>query len=254
MRTELLGTPVDILSEAETLCLIERALDTRQRLQHVALNVAKLVSLQSDHELRRDVISSDIVGIDGMGIVLALKLMGYPQANRVTGVDLMMDVLALSARKGFKPFFLGATREVVAQAATRTQALHPHLVFSGFHDGYFKQDEEEDILRFIQSSGADCLFIGMPTPHKERLLHRWRDRLDVPFIMGVGGAFDVLAGRVDRAPTWMQERGLEWAYRIYQEPRRMWWRYLRTNAIFATYLIRLSVGRMTGHRAATHVR
>src|SRR6516225_9083210 len=91
------------------------------------------------------------------------------------------------------------------------------------------------------SSGADCLFIGLPTPRKERFLAAYRDRLGVPFIMGVGGSFDVLAGEVTRAPQAMQKFGLEWLYRIYQEPRRMWWRYFRTNTIFAGMMFAATV-------------
>jgi N-acetylglucosaminyldiphosphoundecaprenol N-acetyl-beta-D-mannosaminyltransferase len=214
----------------------------------VALNVAKLISLQSNAELREDVISSDIVGIDGMGIVLALKLLGYPNVSRMAGVDLMDSTLALCARKHYRPFFLGARSDVIKTAMLLTQARHPGLVFAGYHDGYFKEQDEDDVLKQIQQSGADCLFIGMPTPRKERLLRMWRDRLNVPFIMGVGGGLDVLAGKVKRAPMWMQNTGLEWLYRIYQEPSRMWWRYLRTNTIFVGYLFRLLLSRASRQR------
>jgi N-acetylglucosaminyldiphosphoundecaprenol N-acetyl-beta-D-mannosaminyltransferase len=93
-----------------------------------------------------------------------------------------------------------------------------------------------DLVRDIRNSGADCLFIGMPTPRKERFLAAHRDELNVPFIMGVGGSFDVLAGEVRRAPVRMRQLGLEWLYRIYQEPGRMWWRYAKTNALFAGIL------------------
>lgn len=254
MRIEFLGIPVDILTEGETLQKIENAIDTRQRLQHVALNVAKLVSLRSNNELRADVISSDLVGIDGMGIVLALKILGYSKATRVSGVDLMNSVLALSARKGYRPYFLGAKPDVVAQAVARAQTQNQELIFAGYHDGYFSTDKEEEILQLIRQSNADCLFIGMPTPQKERLLCRWRDRLDVPFIMGVGGSFDVIAGKVNRAPKWMQNNGLEWLYRTYQEPKRMWWRYLRTNAIFATYLVKLTMIRVSRKRPRSNSR
>jgi N-acetylglucosaminyldiphosphoundecaprenol N-acetyl-beta-D-mannosaminyltransferase len=92
------------------------------------------------------------------------------------------------------------------------------------------------VVAAIGASGADCLFVGMPTPRKERFLARYRDTLNVPFIMGVGGSFDVLAGKVNRAPSWMQRTGLEWAFRLLQEPGRMWWRYATTNLAYAGLL------------------
>jgi N-acetylglucosaminyldiphosphoundecaprenol N-acetyl-beta-D-mannosaminyltransferase len=248
MRVELLGTPVDILSREETLARIEGSISNGTRLQHVALNVAKLVSLQKNPELRDDVEGSDIVGIDGMGIVLALQMLGHSGIKRVSGVDLMCGVLALCGQRGYRPYFLGATPEVVRQAVTAAQKSFPGLTFAGFHDGYFGADREHAVMKGVRESGADCLFIGMPTPRKERLLRTWRDRLDTPFIMGVGGGLDVLAGKVSRAPEWMQERGLEWAFRVYQEPRRMWWRYLSTNAQFAGMLLQLMAVRLLKSR------
>lgn len=239
MRTELLGVPVDILTMNETLHEIETAIISRNRLQHVALNVAKLVSLQKNTELKEDVVSADIVGIDGMGIVLALRVLGHKNIQRVAGVDLMSSVLALCASKGYRPYFLGARPEIVSEAVAIAVRKYPNLKFAGFQDGYFFKDDEQEVMQRIKASGADCLFIGMPTPRKERLLQTWRDKLGVPFIMGVGGSIDVLAGKTERAPQWMQRTGFEWIYRIYQEPGRMWWRYLSTNTRFAFILMGL---------------
>ena len=102
---------------------------------------------------------------------------------------------------------------------------------------------ERNIVAAIRLSGADYLFIGMPTPQKERFLHRYRDVLNVPFIMGVGGGIDVLAGHVKRAPVSMRKSGLEWLFRIYQEPRRMWWRYANTNVRFAGLVAKAAITR-----------
>lgn len=247
MRTKLQGTPVDILSVNETIVKIDNAISSRERLQHVALNVAKLVSLGSNATLRNDVESSDIVGIDGMGIVLALKCMGFENVSRVSGVDLMNSTLNLCAQKGYRPFFLGATPQVVEKAVSIASEHNPGLNFAGWHHGYFKESEEDALLKEINASGADCLFIAMPTPRKERLLAQWRNSLNVPFIMGVGGSFDVLAGKVKRAPAWVQRNGFEWLYRVYQEPGRMWWRYTKTNVMFSVILIRILFARLRGH-------
>lgn len=236
MRASFLGCPVDILSMAETVDLARRAMRSRQRLQHVALNVAKLVNMRLDPVLAADVADSDVVSIDGMGIVWGARALGLPVKSRVAGVDLLSELLAVCAHEGFKPYFLGATPAVLRRAAERVRERHPSLVFAGLRDGYFSREQEAEVVGNIQASGADCLFIGMPTPRKERFLAAHRDVLGVSFIMGVGGSFDVLAGEVRRAPVRMQRLGLEWLYRVYQEPGRMWWRYAKTNTLFAGIL------------------
>jgi N-acetylglucosaminyldiphosphoundecaprenol N-acetyl-beta-D-mannosaminyltransferase len=229
---------------AETIDLARRSMRSRQRLQHVALNVAKLVNMRFDPVLATDVANSDVVSIDGMGIVWGARALGLPVKSRVTGIDLLNELLVHCAQEGFKPYFLGATPSALQQAMQRVREKHPAIAFAGSKDGYFTREEEADVVRDIRSSRADCLFIGMPTPRKERFLASHRDALGVPFIMGVGGSFDILAGAVRRAPVRMQQLGLEWLYRIYQEPGRMWWRYAKTNTLFAGILA-LAVIRQT---------
>ncbi|MCA1413374.1 WecB/TagA/CpsF family glycosyltransferase [Bradyrhizobium sp. NBAIM20] len=236
MRASFLGCPVDLLTMAETVDLARGAMRSRRRLQHVALNVAKFVNMRSDPVLAADVANSDVVGLDGMGIVWGARVLGLPPTPRVAGVDLLAELLAVCAQEGFRPYFLGATPAVLHEAMQAARKKHPSLVFAGSHDGYFKREQENDVVRDIQSSAADCLFIGMPTPRKERFLAAHRDELGVPFIMGVGGSFDIVAGTVRRAPPQIQKLGLEWLYRIYQEPGRMWWRYATTNTRFAGIL------------------
>lgn len=243
MRADFLNCPIDMLTMQETIERAANAMRTRVRLQHVALNVAKFVNMQTDPVLREDVAGSDLVGIDGMGIVVAARWLGLPVPERVAGIDLFKEVLAVCAKEGFRPFLLGAKPQVLQNAICAIKAQHPTLEFAGWRDGYFSKDQEEEVVKQIVVCKADCLFIGMPTPRKERFLSSHRDSLGVPFVMGVGGSFDVVAGHVRRAPKLMQSMGLEWFYRIYQEPRRMWWRYARTNALFALILIRALVGK-----------
>lgn len=238
MRVDFLGCPVDILTMAETVERARVAMRDRSRVQHVALNVAKFVNMRSDGILRSDVTGSDVIGIDGMGIVFALRLFGVPVSERVTGIDLFWEILNVCARDGFRPFLLGATPSVLHRAAEVITAKFPSTEIAGLRDGYFRPEEEGEVVQQIINSRADCLFIAMPTPRKERFLAAYRDRLGVPFIMGVGGSLDVIAGHVRRAPQSMQSMGLEWLYRVYQEPRRMWWRYVKTNTLFAGILLR----------------
>lgn len=238
MRMEFLGTPLDALSKSETLELILASLHARRQITHSALNVAKLVKMRSNPLLRQDVTSSDIIGVDGMGIVWGARALGMSVPERVAGIDLMLSVLEECARRGYRPFFLGASAEVVRRAAEVATSRYPGLVLAGCHDGYFKPQDDLAVVEAINASGADCLFVGMPTPRKERFLAAYRSRISVPFVMGVGGSFDVLAGKVRRAPLWVQKVGLEWLFRVAQEPRRMIGRYAWTNTIFMLLIVR----------------
>lgn len=232
-RSDFLGAPIDCLTRAATLAIAETAMRERRPVMHVCLNVAKFVAMRTDPELDADVRSADIVSVDGAGILWAARLLGIAVPERVTGIDLFQAILSLCAARGFRPYFLGAQAAVLDAAIARLKARHEAIVLAGKRDGYFRPDQEDAVVEAIRQSGADCLFIAMPTPLKERFIHRHRDRLGVPFVMGVGGSFDVLAGKTSRAPGFVQAAGLEWAWRVMQEPRRLGPRYLRTNIAFA---------------------
>ncbi|MDH7794166.1 MULTISPECIES: WecB/TagA/CpsF family glycosyltransferase [unclassified Beijerinckia] len=242
MRTTVLNCPVDILTLDETINAATTAMRERQPVQHVALNVAKLVSARSNEELDRDVRQADIIGIDGAGIALALKLAGHGNVPRVTGVDLFDHLMTACAAQGFRPYLLGATEEVLSEACRRIEARHPTLQIAGRQNGYFKGRERE-IVDAIKAAKPDCLFLAMPTPMKERFMAAYRTEMNVPFVMGIGGTLDVAAGLVQRAPIAWQKSGFEWLYRLLQEPRRMWKRYLTTNTIFAGLLVKDMIAR-----------
>jgi N-acetylglucosaminyldiphosphoundecaprenol N-acetyl-beta-D-mannosaminyltransferase len=249
MRIAFLGTSIDLLSADETLRRALQAMQGGRPIVHVALNVAKFVNMRQNEQLRSDVEQADIIGLDGMGLVLALRLFGRRRVERVAGVDLMFALLAKCAELKLRPFLLGARPEVVERAAAVAQRRWPGLEFAGLRDGYFAADEEAAIAEQIRSSGADCLFVAMPTPRKEVFLGRHGRGLGVPFIMGVGGSVDVLAGAVSRAPYWMQRSGLEWLHRLLQEPRKMFRRYASTNLVFAAIVARAGLGRLFGREA-----
>lgn len=242
-RCELFGIPIDLLTMQQTVALAHRAMQSRMRLHHVALNVAKLVKALDDEDLRRDVVNSDLVGIDGAGIVLGARLLGAPVPERVAGVDLMFEILGLCEREGFRPYFFGATDEVLQSALAEVKRRWPKLVIAGARNGYFKPEESRAIVESIRDSKADCLFVGISSPIKERFCHAYRDALEIPFVMGVGGSLDILAGKTRRAPRVLQQAGLEWAYRIAQEPGRMWQRYASTNGVYAWMLLKALLGR-----------
>jgi len=220
----------------ETVDEISRRIRTGKFTQHVVLNVAKLVNMRKDAELRDSVQSCDIINIDGMGVVWGARFLGLTVPERVAGVDLFHELLAMSARERLSVYLLGAREDVVSATAEQVQVLYPGLQIAGFHDGYFWNDEAA-VVEKIYASGAQMLFVAITSPKKENFINRWRDNLGVNFVMGVGGTFDVVAGKVKRAPLWMQRWGLEWFFRVLQEPGRMWKRYLVTNSRFAWLLL-----------------
>ena len=159
----------------------------------------------------------------------------------------MYAMLAQAAAKGHRVFCLGATAEVLGRAVREFERLYPGVIIAGSHHGYFNgQAEEAAVAEAVRRSRADILFVAMTSPKKETFLARWSETMGAPVCHGVGGSFDVAAGVVRRAPVLWQRLGMEWLYRVLQEPGRMWRRYLVTNTLFCWMLARAMVsGRRT---------
>ncbi len=242
-RREFLGAPMHALTMDETLGLANEAMARRRPLHHTVVNVAKLVTMKKNAELREDVASADLINIDGAGVVWGARLCGIEVPERVAGVDIMMNLFALCARNGYRPYLLGAEQSVLQAVDLRLAREFPALVVAGMQDGYFKPEDEAEVVAAINASKADCLFVAMPTPRKERFLKQYRDALSPSFVMGVGGSFDVYGGKVARAPMLVQKLGLEWLFRVVQEPGRLWRRYYETNTAYAGLLWREFWGR-----------
>jgi N-acetylglucosaminyldiphosphoundecaprenol N-acetyl-beta-D-mannosaminyltransferase len=229
-RVRLFGTPVDALTFVETVDRSFELADAGGPAQHVVLNAAKVVQMRDDDRLRSIVAGCDLVNADGQSVVWASRVLGRPLPERVAGIDLFNAILERAAETGHRVFFLGATQEVLAEMVARLRERHPSLVVAGYHDGYWHDDDA--VVATVRAARPDFLFLAIPSPRKEYWLSENLDRLAVPFVMGVGGTFDVVAGKVRRAPLWVQRAGCEWLYRLAQEPRRMWRRYLRGNSLF----------------------
>jgi len=232
MRVEILNCPIDTMDMNATVSSIDDAIQKNRRVHHVVVNAAKLVNMRRDERLRDSVINCDIINADGQSVVWAAKFLGKPLKERVAGIDLMTALVELAQRRKYKIFLLGAEEKIV-RAVTEKYGAE---IVAGYRNGYFDEEEAAAVAEQIAASRAQMLFVAVSSPKKEIFLNRYKDTIDAPFIMGVGGAFDVIAGKVTRAPRWMQKSGLEWLYRVIQEPRRMWKRYLVTNSVFI-YLV-----------------
>ncbi len=241
-KITMMGVTMHPWTMQQTVDEIFRRIEDGRFTQHVVVNVAKLVHMRHDAALRDSVTACDITNIDGMGVVWGAKLLGFEVPERVAGVDLFFNLLAMAESRQRSVYILGATDEVVKQAVEKLRVQFPGLRIAGFHHGYF-WDDEQSVVEEIANSGAELLFVAITSPKKEQFIDRWKDRLGVKFAMGVGGTIDIVAGKTKRAPQWMQKCGMEWLYRVIQEPGRMWKRYFNTNLAFAGLLLKAMVSR-----------
>ena len=237
-RIKFFGLNLDIITFEETLNKISEFIETRRRVQHVVVNVAKLVYAQKDEELCDIINSCELVNVDGAGIVLGAKFLGINIPERVAGIDLMEKLTERSADRGYRVYFFGAQEDIVKRTAEHYKEKYPDLIVAGYRNGYYAPDEEEAVANEIKESRADILFVAMGSPQKEIFLNKYSKQMEVPFTMGVGGSFDVIAGKVKRAPKLLQVLHSEWIFRLIQEPKRMWKRYAVTNTVFACMLIK----------------
>lgn len=226
MRQNILGCVVDNCTMAETLDRVGEFVASGRPHQHVVINVDKVVKASRDPQLARIIERCDLVNADGMPVVWASRILGSQALKeRVAGIDLFTELLGRAADKGWRVYFLGARDEVLQETMARALAKHPTLQIAGARNGYWQPEQEDGVVQAVADARADLLFVAISSPKKEQFLAKHQARMGVPFAMGVGGSFDVMAGLTRRAPVWMQNAGLEWFYRFLQEPRRMFRRY-----------------------------
>ncbi len=231
-RYPILNTYVSALSLEESVDAIESIIEQREPVQHVVINASKVNLIEKDKNLAAIVNACPLINADGASIVWAAKKLGVPLTERVTGIDLFQALVELSARKGYKIYLFGAKEEVVLKVKSTFEGRYPGIEIVGCRNGYFTEAEETQIVADMAASGADIMFVAFSSPKKEYWIHKHLSELGIPFVMGVGGSFDVVAGVTARAPKWMQDHGLEWFYRFIQEPGRLWRRYVVGNARF----------------------
>lgn len=236
-RYALMNTYVNALSMDETVEAVEKIIAAGKPTQHVVINALKVNLMRKDEALRRIVNDCPLINADGASIVYAAKMLGVPVRERVTGFDLFLRLVEVAAENGYRIYLFGAKEEVVNRVKAVFREKYPDLQIVGTRNGYFTEKEEPQIVADMASSGADMMFVAFSSPKKEYWIHKYLEQLNIPFVMGVGGSFDVVAGVTDRAPKWMQDHGLEWFYRFIQEPGRLWKRYLVGNVSFVLYML-----------------
>lgn len=256
------GLPIALIDRAESAkIMVNAALSRRGRalppLIVTSANGQVLSMCASDPRIRDLFLAADLIHADGMPLVLASRLFHkHPVPERVCTTDLFHDVSAVAQKHAARIFLLGGTDAVMAEAARRARALYPDLSIVGQSGGYFRRPDDEDrIIDAINAAQPDILFLGLGVPREQEFALRNRDRLTrVGLIKTSGGLFDFLSGAKARAPVWMRNVGLEWAYRTYLEPRRLSGRYLATNphAVFLLLTRTARAGAPSAHARELH--
>lgn len=237
---KVLGARVDVLWMDEVITRIGGYISEGRPRQVITVNAELLYRAQRERELLDLINQADLVTADGIGVVWAARTLGTPVSEKVSGIDMIQIMAPTAAEKGWRLFLLGSAPGTAEAAAERLSRLAPGINIVGCHHGYFKPGpEEEELLKMIEEKSPDLLLVALGAPRQDYWIrdHLVGGRLRVPVSMGIGGSLDVLSGKVKRAPRWMSKTGMEWIWRLIQEP----WRYKRMSVLplFVLLVIRI---------------
>jgi len=235
-KSRLLGYPVDSLDIDEAVCRVGAFIKTGGFHHVAAINANKLWLAERCPDLRKILWNAELV-IPEYAVVWACRTLRKPLKGHVGGVMLLKALMPYLEKERIPVFFLGAKAAVLEQMKSQLNETYPRFVIAGMLPGYFEAHQEPAIVQQINDSGAEILFVAMGTPRQELWIERHRQNLGVKVVMGVGGSFDVLAGVKKDAPQWVRHGG-EWLYRLAQDPRNLWKRYLTTNPWFVYRVLR----------------
>ncbi|AEF16478.1 glycosyl transferase, WecB/TagA/CpsF family [Thermoanaerobacterium xylanolyticum LX-11] len=226
-RFVIFDVPIDKVNMKQAVDTVEKFL-SEDRLHMVATPNAEIVMMaQKDPEYKEILNKTDLNVPDGSGVIFASKIYKEELPERVAGFDLMMELIKVASAKKYKIYLLGAKSDVVKAAYLNLKRQYSEIDIVGFHDGYFSKDDEDEIIHDINEKNTDLLFVALGAPKQEKWIYENRNKLKAKVAIGVGGSFDVIAGKVTRAPEIYRKLGLEWFYRLLKEP----WRYKRMMAL-----------------------
>ena len=237
-RVTILGAHIDVLDAKQTVDLVEQYIVQKEPLHLIGVNADKLNEMAENEDLFQIVNSCGIINADGASVILASRYLNKQLPERVAGIDLMQDLVALSEKKAYGIYLLGAKQEVVEKTAQVLLEKHPQLRILGIHNGYFSKEDWPRISEELKAANADIVFVGITSPLKEYLVEYLQNEGHASVFMGVGGSFDVISGNIPRAPKWVQRINMEWMFRLLQEPRRLFKRYFVGNWKFIRAVLR----------------
>jgi N-acetylglucosaminyldiphosphoundecaprenol N-acetyl-beta-D-mannosaminyltransferase len=222
-HVSIYGIRVSKLSMQQTVEYLVQAIENRQTTQVITANPIMLMTALEQPAYKAMMQRAELIVPDGAGLVWAASYVGEPVAEKVAGIDLMHQLLAIGENKGWRIFLLGASPEVIQITADKLRARYPQLQLVGVRDGYFTESDDAAVISQIRDAAPDILLVGRSADKQEPWIDQHKAGLGVPVIMGIGGSFDVLSGKLKRAPKIFIRLRLEWFYRLLQEP----WRYRR---------------------------
>jgi len=238
-RVNILGAQISAITLDRAVSQI-RAMVTDNRCHYICVsNVHTVMTCFDNPDYRRITNEATLAVPDGMPLVWIMKGLGYTQCSRVYGPDLMLAVCKNSIQNGYSHFFYGGAKGVPEFLAAQLRREFPGLRVAGCYSPPFHSlspEEDEEVVKMINNSGAQLLWVGLGAPKQEIWIAEHRDRIKTPVMVGVGAAFDFLSGRVKQAPAWMQEYALEWLFRLWTDPKRLWQRYLYHNPRFIYHI------------------
>ncbi|MEA1959841.1 MAG: WecB/TagA/CpsF family glycosyltransferase [Bacillota bacterium] len=220
-KANILGCQVDLVDAGQALERIENFIEIGKPAHVITLNAEIVYEARTNIELNNIINQAHLVTPDGIGIVWGGRKLGYQFQERVTGIDLLYQLCDRAAVRGWSVYLLGSAPGVAESAARRLQEKYNELKVCGIHDGYFKQEDIPALIKEIRGKIPQILFVALGAPSQEFWIQEYKDLLEVPVCIGVGGSFDVISGNKKRAPSWMIALNIEWLYRLLSEPSRL---------------------------------
>ncbi len=214
------GLKVHNVTVGETVDLIEDFIRSGMPHHVITLDASMCVTAKEDPELFKIVSTAELVTPDSAGVLWACKKLGNPLKERVSGVDLVEKICEISARNGCRLYFFGSAPGVTDDAAEKMRLKYPGCQIVGTRSGFFKPEDETEIVAEMKSRGTQVLFVALGIPKQEKWISKFRDQIGASVLIGVGGSFDVHSGRVERAPRWVQRINMEWLHRLLKNPKK----------------------------------
>jgi len=216
----LYGIPFSTMSMEETVQYLTAAIEDNRQTHVITANPIMVMTALENADYARMMKKADLIVPDGAGVVWAANYAGSPVTERVTGFELLHRLMEQGEKRRWKAYLLGTTPEIIEAAADKLQLQYPQVRIVGWHDGFFGADQDAEVVEQIRAAGPDLLFVARGAETQEPWIVAHREQLGVPLLMGVGGSFDIISGRLKRAPVLFQKLKLEWFYRLLQEPKR----------------------------------
>ena len=244
-RANVIGVGVSAVNMGTALAIVKGWIDDRERHYVCVSGVHGVMESRRSPSLRAIHNRAGLVLPDGMPLVWMLRLAGFRDADRVCGPEFMPRLIEESVARGDRHYFYGGSEQALAELQARLRVLAPGATIVGAHSPPYRPltgAEDEAVVASINAAAPDVVWVGLSTPKQERWMAAHRERLRAPVLIGVGAAFDIQAGLIERAPAFLRRTGFEWTFRLIKEPRRLWKRYLSSNPLFVVLVTAQKLG------------